>query len=166
MSVRNKWIVAAGLLGLAGASAAWLWPTSASSIASAAEEQAARLCPGPAPSADAQTAQPEHAALIIAEPESSPGAARPRAQGYFTADPGTLVALRGRVIGQKSDLAIGGIELSFLSRRPQTVRARSDASGGFSTGLELASGVITVMHIPDPADARFATRRTRALRGR
>lgn len=77
---------------------------------------------------------------------------------FYQPEPDTLVGIRGRVVDDASGLPIHGIELSFLSKRPRTVTTRTDEHGNFETGLELSSGLVTALHLPDPAHQRFGAR--------
>ena len=77
---------------------------------------------------------------------------------YYEPEPDTLVALRGRVVDEQSGLPVAGIELSFLSRRPRTVSVRTDEQGWYDTGLELSSGLVSVLHMPESAHRRFSAR--------
>jgi len=77
---------------------------------------------------------------------------------FYQPEPDTLVGIRGRIVDEHSGLSIGGMELSFLSKRPRTITVRSDEHGNFETGLELASGLVTALHLPDPGNQRFGAR--------
>jgi len=83
-----------------------------------------------------------------------------RKSSVLEADPETLVALTGRVVDVESGLGVEGLRLSFLSSRPRTVVVVTGADGEYRTECVLACGVLTVMHLPDPADARFQARWT------
>ncbi len=92
----------------------------------------------------------EEAALVAAR--------NARRSGVLEVEPDTLVSIRGRVVDRKSGLGIEGLTLSFLSRRPRTVVVTSGPDGAFRTETELSSGLVTVMHVPNPDDPRFAAR--------
>ncbi len=81
-----------------------------------------------------------------------------RRAGMLEADPETLVALTGRVVDEESGLGVEGLRLSFLSSRPRTAVVVTGPDGEFRTECVLACGVLTVMHVPDPADPRFQAR--------
>ena len=91
---------------------------------------------------------------------SSVHAAGARQSGVLEADPETLVALRGRAVDEHSGLGVEGLRLSFLSRRPRTAVVVTGPDGVFQTQCVLSCGVVTVMHLPEPGDARFDARWT------
>ena len=86
--------------------------------------------------------------------------ARARKLGWIPPPPDTLAAVRGQVVDTRTGLPLPGISLTFLSRRPKTAHATTNALGWFQTGVELSSGVVSVMHAPDPANPRFTSRWT------
>jgi hypothetical protein len=86
--------------------------------------------------------------------------ARARKLGWIPPPPDTLAAVRGQVLDTRTGLPLPGIALTFLSRRPKTAHATTNALGWFATGVELSSGVVSVMHAPDPTDPRFTARWT------
>ncbi len=85
---------------------------------------------------------------------------RVRKLGWIPPPPDTLAAVRGQVVDARTGLPLPGIALTFLSRRPKTAHATTNALGWFETGIELSSGVVSVMHAPDPSNPRFKTRWT------
>jgi hypothetical protein len=91
---------------------------------------------------------------------ASAHALKSRRAGVLEADPETLVALTGRVVDEQSGLGVEGLRLSFLSRRPRTAVVVSGPDGAYRTECVLSCGVLTVMHLPDPLDPRFAARWT------
>ena len=102
---------------------------------------------------DDQAAPP--VALVAEEAETTD-----QRQGgiYYQPEPDTLVALRGRVVDEQSGLPVAGIELSFLSRRPRTISVHTDEQGWYDTGLELSSGLVSVLHMPESSHRRFSAR--------
>lgn len=101
---------------------------------------------------------PRHLAGLESAEAEAELAERARHAGVLEAEPDTLVSIQGRVIDRQSGLGIEGLTLSFLSRRPRTVVVTSGPDGAFQSEPELSSGLVTVMHVPNPADARFAAR--------
>lgn len=76
--------------------------------------------------------------------------ARTREMGILPPPPDTLAAVRGRVLDERTGASVPDFQLVFLSRRPRTTRAKTDANGRFETPVELASGVVSIVHVPDP----------------
>ncbi|MFN0243051.1 MAG: hypothetical protein ACKVWV_09195 [Planctomycetota bacterium] len=74
------------------------------------------------------------------------------------ADVTQLLAVRGSVLDGDTAKPVSGIALSLLSPRPRTSVVATNDDGRFRTGLELAPGVVSVVHVPDPADVRYAAR--------
>lgn len=74
------------------------------------------------------------------------------------ADVTQLLAVQGTVIDGETSKPVQGIALSLLSPRPRTIGVATNSDGHFRTGLELAPGVVSVVHVPDPDNARYATR--------
>ncbi len=101
---------------------------------------------------------PRRSGAMDAEEAALVAARNARRSGVLEVEPDTLVSIRGRVVDRKSGLGIEGLTLSFLSRRPRTVVVTSGPDGAFRTETELSSGLVTVMHVPNPDDPRFAAR--------
>lgn len=88
----------------------------------------------------------------------SRSAARARIEGIPPPPPDVLVSVRGRVVDSVTREPVQGITLGLLSRRPRTCVVRTDAEGNFATGTELASGVVSVTHLPDPESPQYSAR--------
>lgn len=73
-----------------------------------------------------------------------------RQVGFAPPPPDTLAAVRGRVFDERTGAIVPDFHLVFLSRRPRTTHATTDANGRFETPVEIASGVVSVLHVPDP----------------
>lgn len=81
-----------------------------------------------------------------------------RSAEFTLTDAQTLRSARGRVLDARTHEPIAGLALSFLSRRPRTVTATTDASGRFETATELAPGAVLVQHVPEADSLRFEAR--------
>ena len=118
-----------------------------------------------APPVDAPAAEPPASAaenqpapsVSVAEAEAA-AATRAKILGIPAPPPDALVAVRGRVVDAVTREPVQGIALGFLSRRPRTCTVHTDAQGRFATGVELASGVVSVTHLPDPESPEFSAR--------
>lgn len=103
----------------------------------------------------AAAALEEQDELARVEPLETPTWRRP---GILPPPPDTLVALRGRVLDATSDEPVQGLKLSFLSRRPKTVTVETDEEGYFATEAELATGIVSALHVPEIAEPRYVAR--------
>lgn len=81
-----------------------------------------------------------------------------RSAEYTLTDAQTLRSARGRVLDARTREPLPGLVLSFLSRRPRTVSATTDASGRFETAAELAPGAVLVQHVPERDSLRYEAR--------
>ena len=127
----------------------------------AAPDATAALAPPVLP-ATAETAAraaelPPPPAISIAEADAASGT-RAKILGIPAPPPDALVAVKGRVVDAVTKEPVQGIALGFLSRRPRTCTVHTDAEGRFATGVELAAGVVSVTHLPDPESAEFSAR--------
>lgn len=93
-----------------------------------------------------------------AQLESAEAARAARDLGVASAPPDTLVALCGRVVDAESGEPVPHLRLSFLSSRPRNVEVVTDRDGSFTTDASLAPGLVSVMHLPEPADVRYEAR--------
>ncbi len=112
--------------------------------------------PSPEP-ATSSAENPPLPSVSVAEAESA-AATRAKILGIPAPPPDALVAVRGRVLDAMTKEPVQGIALGFLSRRPRTCTVHTDAQGRFATGVELASGVVSVTHLPDPESPEFSAR--------
>lgn len=85
-------------------------------------------------------------------------AARGRKLGFLPPPRDTLAAVRGRVLDERTREPLAGMALTFLSRRPKTARITTGDEGQFETGVDLASGVVAVLHVADATVPKFAAR--------
>lgn len=74
-------------------------------------------------------------------------------------DATTLRSVHGVVRDATTQEPVAGLELSFLSRRPRTLRVVTDSAGRFESSPELAAGAVSVLHIPRGDDPLVSTRR-------
>lgn len=115
--------------------------------------------PDPAVPSAAELTRPD------AEPSAALGArptelaAAERTPEIVRSDASTLRAVRGVVRDASTQEPVPDMELSFLSRRPRTVRVVTDAAGRFESEPELAAGAVSVIHVPRGDDPMTSTRR-------
>lgn len=117
------------------------------------------------PASDLVAASPSLASAAADAPDlalptldsRAPSAAR-RAEGWPILDPDALRSVRGRVLDARTREPVAGVTLSLLSRRPCTTTVITDAQGCFHTPPELASGVVSLLHVPAADNPRFAAR--------
>jgi hypothetical protein len=112
--------------------------------------------PAPEP-ATSSAENPPLPSVSAAEVEAA-AATRAKILGIPAPPPDALVAVRGRVLDAVTKEPVQGIALGFLSRRPRTCTVHTDAQGRFATGVELASGIVSVTHLPDPESPEFSAR--------
>ena len=157
MKARAFLLVAASL---AAALCLWTFFALGGSAADRTEVAAALAAPVETPAAPAPPAASEAApaATAAAVETAARPAARARIEGIPPPPPDALVAVRGRVVDSVTREPVQGITLGLLSRRPRTCIVRTDAEGKFETGVELASGVVAVTHLPDPESPRYSAR--------
>jgi hypothetical protein len=83
---------------------------------------------------------------------------RGRKLGWIPPPRDTLAAVRGRVVDEHTREPLAGMTLTFLSRRPKTARVVTGDEGQFETGVDLASGVVAVLHVADASVPKYAAR--------
>jgi hypothetical protein len=118
----------------------------------------APLAEPPAAATPATAAENPPLPAVSADEAEAAAATRAKILGIPAPPPDALVAVRGRVVDAVTKEPVQGIALGFLSRRPRTCTVHTDAQGRFATGVELASGVVSVTHLPDPESAEFSAR--------
>lgn len=110
------------------------------------------------PAAQLVTSGPDHVPLALPALETGGADLGRQPQGLPVLDTEALRSVRGRVIDARTREPVAGLCLSLLSRRPRTTSVVTDAEGCFRTAPELASGVVSVLHVPDTESPRFAAR--------